>query len=114
MLLKRIPLEEGNPDAYLDAYLADPLGGFTRRAILVIPGGGYGAVCSDREGEPIALAFMAEGYNAFVLHYTVGRKKTYPAQLIEASRAMVHIRENAREYGIDPDAVFAVMSVFSR
>ena len=108
MLLKRIPLEENNPDAYLDAYLADPLPGFTRRAILVIPGGGYGAVCADREGEPIALAFLPEGFNAFVLHYTVGRKKPYPAQLIEASRAMVHIRENAAEYGIDPDAVFAV------
>ena len=108
MLLKRILLEEGNPNAYLDAYIADPIRDFTRRAILVIPGGGYGAVCSDREGEPIAMAFMAEGFNAFVLHYTVGRRKPYPAQLIEASRAMVHIRENAAEYGIDPDAVFAV------
>ena len=32
-----------------------------RKAILVIPGGGYG-FCSDREGEPIALAFVAKGY----------------------------------------------------
>ena len=101
-------MPDAGEDVRLDAYLADPISGFTRKAMLVIPGGGYGAVCSEREGEPIAHAFLARGFNAFVLHYTVGRKKTYPAQLIEASRAMVHIRENAREYGIDPDAVVAV------
>ena len=108
MYIKRIFLEEGNEDAFLDAYIADPVRDFTRRAMLVIPGGGYGAVCSDREGEPIALAFMAEGYNAFVLHYTVGRKKPYPAQLREASKAMAHIRSQADEYGIDPRRVFTV------
>ena len=108
MIAKRIFLEEGNPEAWIDAYIADPVRGFTRRAMLVIPGGGYGAVCSDREGEPIALAFMAEGFNAFVLHYTVGRKKPYPAQLREASLAMAHIRSHAEEYGIDPARVFTV------
>lgn len=108
MTVKRIYLEEGNENAWIDAYLADPVGNYVRRAMLVIPGGGYGAVCSDREGEPIALAFMAEGYNAFVLHYTVGRKKPYPAQLVEASRAMAHIRTHAAEYRIDPERVFTV------
>ncbi len=108
MIVKRIFLEEGNPEAWIDACIADPVRGFTRRAMLVIPGGGYGAVCSDREGEPIALAFMAEGFNAFVLHYTVGRKKPYPAQLREASLAMAHIRTHAEEYGVDPHRVFTV------
>ena len=108
MIVKRIFLEEDNPEAWIDACIADPVRGFTRRAMLVIPGGGYGAVCSDREGEPIALAFMAEGFNAFVLHYTVGRKKPYPAQLREASLAMAHIRTHAEEYGVDPHRVFTV------
>ena len=42
-----------------------------RPAALIFPGGGY-QYCSDREAEPVALAYLAEGYNAFVLRYTVG------------------------------------------
>jgi len=106
MYIKRIYLEENNDKVWLDCYIADPVAGYIRSAILVIPGGGYGCVCSDREGEPIALGFMSHGYNAFVLQYSVARAKTYPAQLIEASLAMAHIRDNAETYGIDPDKVF--------
>lgn len=107
MIYKKIPLDKNDESVYLEAYIADKLSGFTRKAILVIPGGGYGAVCSDREGEPIAMAFMPYGYNAFVLHYST-RKAPFPKQLIEASAAMKHIRDNADEYGLDPDKVFAV------
>lgn len=106
MINKRIYLEENNEDVYLDVYVADPIREFTRKAILVIPGGGYWGVCSDREGEPIGMAFMAQGYNAFVLHYSVARKKVFPAQLIEASLAMKHIKDHAEEYNIDPAKVF--------
>ena len=84
------------------------MGSFIRNAILVIPGGGYGVVCSDREGEPIALAFLPYGYNGFVLHYSVreSSEKTFPAQLIQASMAMKHIKDHAEEYNIDPEKVF--------
>lgn len=106
MILKRIYLEDNKENVFLDAYIADALKGFKRNAILVIPGGGYGGLAAEREGEPVALAFAARGYNAFVLHYSVGRKKVFPAQLIEASLAMKHIKDNAEEYGIDPAKVF--------
>ncbi len=97
----------GTPDgAYIEAFVADTTP-YTRKALLVIPGGGYGSVCSDREGEPIAMAFMPYGYNTFVLHYTVARKKKFPAQLIEASAAMRYIKDNAKSLHIDPDQVFA-------
>ena len=108
MRFERIHFMPGEEGVYYDAYVADPTPGFVRPALLVIPGGGYGGVCSDREGEPIALAFLARGFNAFVLHYTVGRKKVFPAQLVEASLAAAHIRHGAGEYGIDPGQLFAV------
>ena len=110
MIAKKIYLDENKKDVCLDAYLADsvPDYDYKRKAILVIPGGGYSRVCSDREGEPIAMAFIPYGYQAFVLHYSVGRKEVFPSQLIEASLAMKHIRDNAEEYNIDPDSVFAV------
>lgn len=106
MIFKRIQLDPEREDVYLDVYVADKTKRFTRKAILVIPGGGYGCICSDREGEPIAMAFMPYGYNAFVLNYSVARTRAFPGQLIEASLAMKHIRDNAEEYGIDPEKVF--------
>ena len=114
MIFKRIFLDENKEDVYLDIYVADKMARnfnegspeYVRNAILVIPGGGYGNVCSDREGEPIAMAFMPHGYNAFVLHYSVARSRTFPGQLIEASLAMKHIKDHADEYNINPDKVF--------
>lgn len=107
MIFERIQLENEGNDAYIDAYVADKTDKFTRKAILVIPGGGYCDVCSSREGEPVAMAFMPYGYNAFVLHYSVVRSgKIFPAQLIQASKAIKHIKDNAERYNIDPDKVF--------
>lgn len=108
MKFEKIHLCAENDSVWMDAYIADPLQGLTRKAILVIPGGGYATVCAEREGEPIAMAFLAMGYNAFVLHYTVDRVHTFPAQLIEASLAVCHIRDHAEQYGIDPGQVYAV------
>lgn len=91
----------------LDAYISDPLPWLKRDAILVIPGGGYSQICSDREGEPIAQAFIPYGFNAFVLHYTVGEAAAFPQPLIEASIAMKFIRSRADDFNIDPARVFA-------
>ena len=110
MITNRIFLDESKDDVYLDTYIADSVTGYDykRKAILVIPGGGYWQVCSEREGEPIAMAFMPYGFQAFVLHYSVEKKRPFPSQLIEASLAVKHIRDNAEEYNIDPEAVFVV------
>ena len=108
MIYKKIPLDPTDESVYLEVYAADKVGSFVRNAILVIPGGGYSMVCSDREGEPIALAFLPYGYNSFVLHYSVTENsdKHFPAQLIQASLAIKHIRDHAEEYNIDPEKVF--------
>lgn len=105
MIYKRVELDE---NAYLEVYAAEKISKCTRKAILIAPGGGYGCVCADREGEPIANAFMPYGFNAFVLHYSIAGEKTFPAQLIQASKAIKHIKDNAGEYGIDENEVYAV------
>ena len=109
MTYKKVYLKENNPDVYLEVLVADRVwAGDTRKALLVIPGGGYQAVCSDREGESIAMAFLPYGFNAFVLHYTVARRDKYPAQLREVALAIKHIKDHAEEYRIDPERVFGV------
>lgn len=109
MIHKRVYLYKENETPYLDVYAADPTTDFIRDAVLVIPGGGYNYNELEREGEPIALAFLGKGKNAFVLHYSVRKNsdKTFPQQLIEASKAMNHIRNNAKEYGINSERIFA-------
>lgn len=107
MIYDKIYFDNDDPNAFLEIYVADKVGGFVRNAMLVIPGGGYSVVCSDREGEPIAMAFMPYGYNAFVLHYTVG-KSTFPSHLIQTSKAIKYIKDNAERYNINPDKIFAV------
>ena len=113
MLHERIYLDPSDERVYIDSYVADDRT-VVKDAMLVIPGGGYHGVCFAREGEPIALAYMARGYNCFVLSYRVSDYATrpdcdgYPSQLIDASRAMVYIRNHACELNINPDRVFAV------
>ena len=106
MIYSKVQLINDRPDVFLEIFAADKTKDFVRDAILIIPGGGYGTVCSDREGEPIAMAFMPYGFNAFVLHYSVGEKARFPQPLIEASLAMKYIKDNAEEFGIDKDRVF--------
>ena len=78
-------------------------------AMLVIPGGGYYMV-SDREGEPVAMRYLALGFNAFVLDYSVAEDSAlkYPYQIAEAAMAMAYLRINAENLNIDPEKIAAV------
>ena len=78
-----------------------------RKAILVIPGGGY-YMCSDREAEPVAFAFMGKGYAAFILRYSLKENSAFPRPLDDATEAMKIIRENAEKWRIDPDKIAAI------
>ena len=108
MLHERIYLDETDKRVYMDTYVVNDKS-MKRDAILVIPGGGYGVVCTEREGEPIALAYVREGLNAFVLNYRVGQPGDhYPKQLIDVGHAILFIKNNAERFGIDPNRVFTV------
>ena len=56
-------------------------------------------------GEPAALTFLKEGYNTFVLRYSVGDACTYPEILEEVSLAIWQVRSHAEEWHINPDAI---------
>ena len=74
-----------------------------RPAVIVCPGGGYGMV-SDREGEPVAMKFLANGYSAFVLTYSVAPAR-YPTQLLEISETIAYVRKNADKLNIHKDKI---------
>lgn len=76
-----------------------------RPAMLIIPGGAYNMI-SDREGEPVAIQYLNNGYCAFILSYSTHTK--YPVPLIEAMLAMSFIRANAEKYNIDNNKVCVI------
>ena len=128
MLSEKIYLYDDRKDVYVTTYIRDDspemLKGVKRPTVLVLPGGAY-LNCSDREAEPIALRFVAMGYQAVVLRYSVyleGRpgfpdmsgklepnmKTVYPRPLREVAQTMLLLRENADKWCVDPDRVFLI------
>ncbi len=110
MKIEKLYIFPQDENAYLTTYIRyNPaeMHNSPRRAILICPGGGYGFV-SDRENEPIALAFLARGYNVFVLTYSICEKASGLLPLTEAMLAIKHIRENAEAYNVLPDAIFTL------
>ena len=92
------------PDGFRPTMTTYILAGQRKRgAVLICPGGGY-AFTSDREAEPIALQFNAAGFHAFVLYYSVAPRR-HPQPLLDLSRAMCIIRDNAEEWNIDADEI---------
>lgn len=104
MICKRVGLE---PSAYLDTYFQECspelAASSCRPVVLVCPGGGY-AFTSDREAEPIALAFAARGFHAAVLRYPVAPHR-FPDALCSLARAVAWLREHAEEYHLNASQI---------
>ena len=61
------------------------------------------------EGHDVAAWFKERGYHAFVLKYRVAMDGYHhPAMIQDFQRTMQLVRENASEYGIDPERVGAI------
>lgn len=99
-----------NPSITLTTYLLDSSPEMAdwqiRPAVLVLPGGGYRG-CSDREAEPIAMAFLAAGYHAFVLRYSLNENAKFPQPLEDAVEALEMIRDRSEEWRVDPERIAA-------
>ena len=111
MLCRRVSLEElhpalggGGPETGLDIYCRGRTGLLAddgaRWAVLILPGGGYERI-APAEGEPVALAFLAAGIQAFVLSYSVP-PALWPRQFLEGAAALAWMRANAPELASGP------------
>jgi acetyl esterase/lipase len=78
-------------------------------AVIICPGGSYKFVSFTLEGTDIAKRFVEMGVTAFVLKYRLPNdeimvKKEF-GPIMDAQRAILLVRERAREWGIDKDRV---------
>ena len=101
------PFSQGTEDIdqpSLAPYLV-PAGRGTGTAVIVCPGGGYGHLSMDKEGDQIAHWLNSLGVSAFVLKYRLGPKYHHPAELGDAQRAIRTVRSKAAEYRLLPDRI---------
>lgn len=93
-------------EPYLIPYLVDG----SDRAVIVIPGGGFGYKSMDGstgEGKDIAVKLNEAGISAFVLHYR-SNPYEYPLPYLDLGRAVKFLRFCSAEYGIDPEKISAI------
>lgn len=73
-----------------------------RPAVIVLPGGGYRTLMSEKEGASEAHWLNAHGVMAFVLEYRLGPRYHFPAPMLDGARAIRYVRSHAAELGVDP------------
>lgn len=91
----------------MDCYLCPKQPGLDQEpspAVIIFPGGGY-SFTSDREAAPIANTFVAAGYSAFVVWYTVAPNCEGINPLLDAAQAVYTVRTRAEEFRIDPKKI---------
>lgn len=94
------------------AYLADalPAKPDAHRPAAIICGGGAFTRIAEHEQEPVALAFLNAGYQAFVLDYVTNStgEVAYPNPEVDLGRMLSTVRANADAWRVDPAKVCAV------
>lgn len=86
---------------YLQSFTQDGGVRNIRPSIVICPGGAY-RFLSERERDPVALYFLSLGYNVFILDYSLQHEASHLNPLIEASDAIIKIREHAVPWMCDP------------
>lgn len=73
-------------------------------AVVICPGGGYGWVAVQREGEQVATWLASLGVTSFVLKYRL-QEHGHPAPLQDVLRAVRLVRSQAARYGVRADRI---------
>ncbi|WP_334329142.1 alpha/beta hydrolase [Companilactobacillus sp. HBUAS59699] len=97
----------------LDTYWLDPIKDFkvaVNHPIAIIYPGGRFTFQTDREAQPIALKFAAEGFHAIVLHYQLIADNTpvYPLALQETAVTLNWLETQTEIHQIDLNRVVLV------
>lgn len=86
-----------------------PAGKSNGTAVIICPGGGYGTLLINREGNDVARAFNKQGVTAFVLKYRLPNKQflVNPAigPLQDAQQAISVVRQRAAIWKISPERI---------
>jgi len=96
--------QEDKDKPSLTVYLP-PMGKANGAAVVICPGGGYGALAVDHEGKQIAEWLNSLGVAGFMLKYRLAPRYHHPAPLQDAQRALRIVRANAKKWNLDPKRI---------
>lgn len=117
MICKELELESGGK---LAAYIQDSQISYQvyrkKPAMIICPGGAY-MLHATKESEPAAVEFMGQGFQCFVLYYSVGTDREhpekgitheaqYPVQVLQLMETLHLIHGHAEEWQIDTESIF--------
>ena len=77
-------------------------------AVVICPGGGYGALAMDHEGHQIARWLNSFGVAGFIVRYrhrNSGAGYGHPAPIQDAQRAVRTVRSRAAQWGVNPGRI---------
>jgi acetyl esterase/lipase len=94
-----LPKENSQMTLYIPQMLEECTSG-PRPVVVLCPGGGYGFV-SPREGEPVAMQYVAANIAVAELQYSV-QPSRFPVALFELASVVRWIRERAGVLKLDP------------
>jgi acetyl esterase/lipase len=80
----------------------------TGAAVVICPGGGYGALAMDHEGHHVAQWLNSFGVAGFIVRYrhrNSGAGYGHPAPIQDAQRAIRTVRTRAAEWNVDPSRI---------
>ena len=77
----------------------------TGQGVVICPGGGYSAVCIEREGFALAEYFQSIGVTAIVLKYRLPNYGHKEVPLEDAQEALRYLRKNGKKWRVDPTKV---------
>ncbi len=77
--------------------------GNNRPFVLVLPGGGYGDVCSPIEGFTVATRLNELGFNAFIGNYSVCKNACFPSPHDDVAEMLRFIESKKDEWCISTD-----------
>ena len=77
----------------------------TGQGVVICPGGGYSAVCIEREGFKLAEYFQSIGITAVVLKYRLPNYGHKEVPLEDAQEALRYLRKYGKRWKVDPKKV---------
>jgi acetyl esterase/lipase len=88
----------------ITVYLA-PKDKATGASVVICPGGGYGFLAVDHEGQDVAEWLNSLGVAGIIVKYRLAPRYHHPSPLDDAQRAVRTVRARADEWGLDPHRV---------
>jgi acetyl esterase/lipase len=78
-------------------------------SVIICPGGGYGVLSIEKEGNEVARRLNEMGITAFVLKYRLPNDQSQPdksiAPLLDAQQALRFVRQQAARYNLNPERI---------